>query len=103
MRSAKSVGQKGNRTSRAKLVRLVWAGAALAVVAIGTMIWADQVCRSAAVGRIFRSVDQIPQNDVGLVLGTGKTTARGNPNLHFKQRIEAAATLYHPAKSGTCS
>jgi SanA protein len=43
-------------------------------------------------------VDQIPQHEVALVLGTGKTTPRGNPNLHFNQRIQAAAALYHAGK-----
>ena len=43
-------------------------------------------------------MDQIPQHQVGLVLGTGKTTPRGNPNLHFNQRIAAAAALYRAGK-----
>ena len=91
-------GQKNNRSWRVTLVRLVWAGAVLALVVAGLMLWADRVCSSVASGRIFRPGDQIPQNDVGLVLGTRKTTARGNPNLHFTQRIKAAAELYRSGK-----
>jgi SanA protein len=83
---------------RAHRVRLAAGGLVALFLALASVLWADRVCRSAAAGRIFRSVDQIPQNDVGLVLGTGKTTARGNLNLHFQQRIEAAAALYHAGK-----
>jgi SanA protein len=39
-----------------------------------------------------------PANDVALVLGTSKKTARGNPNLHFIQRIEAAVELFKSGK-----
>lgn len=70
----------------------------LAILPGAAMLWADYVCRASATGRIFRSVDWIPQNDVGLVLGTGKRTAGGKPNLHFNQRITAAAALYHAGK-----
>jgi SanA protein len=80
---------------RAKLAALFLFIVAVPVAAI---LWADTVCRASAVGRIFRSADQIPQHQVGLVLGTGKTTPRGNPNLHFNQRIAAAAKLYHAGK-----
>lgn len=83
------------RKHRAKLIALLL----LIVVLPGAAIlWADAVCRSHASGRIFRSADQIPQHQVGLVLGTGKTTARGNPNLHFNQRIAAVAALYRAGK-----
>lgn len=83
------------RKHRGKLVAPFLLIVVLPSVAI---FWADAVCRSQAAGRVFRSVDRIPQNEVGLVLGTGKTTARGNPNLHFNQRIEAAAALYRAGK-----
>jgi SanA protein len=68
------------------------------LVAIGLMLWADRSCAMAAKGRIYRSVDAIPARDVGLVLGTSKETRRGTPNLHFNQRIEAAAALYRAGK-----
>ena len=83
---------------RALVLRLAWAGGVLALVAGGMMLWSNHVCRSAATGRIFRSTDQIPQNDVALVLGTARTTRKGNPNLHFTQRIKAAVELYYSGK-----
>jgi SanA protein len=68
------------------------------VLPIAVVSLADLACRSASSGRIFRSVETIPTNDVALVLGTSKKTSRGNPNLHFNQRIEAAATLFKAGK-----
>jgi SanA protein len=83
------------RKHRAKLVALF---VLIVVLPSAAILWADAVCHSHAAGRIFRSVGRIPQQQVGLVLGTGKTTPRGNPNLHFNQRIAAAATLYRAGK-----
>jgi SanA protein len=80
---------------RAKLVVLFLL---IVVLPVAALLEADYVCRSKAAGRIFRSVDQIPQHEVGLVLGTGKTTAGGNPNLHFNQRIAAAVALFKAGK-----
>jgi len=62
------------------------------------MTAANHVCHEAAIGRVYLSVTDVPENEVGLVLGTGKTTRSGKPNLHFISRIEAAAALYHAGK-----
>jgi len=70
----------------------------IVILPLVALVWADRVCRSAATGRVFRNTKDIPQNDVALVLGTGKLTPRGSPNLHFNQRIEAAAKLYQSGK-----
>jgi len=61
-------------------------------------MWADGACERTANGRIFRSADAVPEREVGLVLGTSKETRHGKPNLHFNQRIEAAAALYRAGK-----
>ena len=47
---------------------------------------------------IYTSVDSIPQNMVGLVLGTSEKLANGDPNLYFRGRIDAAAELYKAGK-----
>ncbi|NOS69325.1 MAG: DUF218 domain-containing protein [Verrucomicrobia bacterium] len=83
------------RKHRAKFVTVCLA---CVIVPVAAMFWADHVCQSAAAGRMFRSVDEVPRNDVALVLGTGRLTPRGNTNLHFTQRIQAAAALYHSGK-----
>lgn len=45
----------------------------------------------------YSDVKLIPENKVGLLLGTSKT-ARGGINLFFKYRIEAAASLFNEGK-----
>ncbi len=49
-------------------------------------------------GKLFTSVDEIPKNRVGLVLGTAKTLQNGQVNLYYKYRIEAAISLYKSGK-----
>lgn len=84
--------------NRKNFLRVVAAVAVTLLMAVAALLWADHACQRMASGRLFRSVDSIPPNDVALVLGTARTTARGNLNLHFKQRIDAAARLYHSGK-----
>ncbi|MEO7299575.1 MAG: ElyC/SanA/YdcF family protein [Verrucomicrobiota bacterium] len=59
---------------------------------------ANMICESAAKGKIFQSAESVPANEVGLVLGTSKVTAKGNQNWHFTQRINAAAALFRSGK-----
>ena len=70
----------------------------LAALAVGLTAAANRACQKAATGRIFTSLETVPPNEVGLVLGTSKLTRHGAPNLHFNQRIAAAAALYHAGK-----
>jgi SanA protein len=48
--------------------------------------------------RLFSDLARVPVRDVGLVLGTSRTLPDGNPNLHFANRITAAAELYRAGK-----
>ncbi|MBV9673146.1 MAG: YdcF family protein, partial [Verrucomicrobia bacterium] len=48
--------------------------------------------------RLFRSLELIPSNQVGLVLGTAKTLRNSAPNQFFHYRINAAAQLYRAGK-----
>ena len=59
---------------------------------------ANWACQRATAGRIYSSLDAVPVNEVGVVLGTSKLTKHGKPNLHFDQRIQAAAALYAAGK-----
>src|SRR5882724_3763099 len=72
--------------------------ALLALLAAGLTFAANHVCKNAAAGRIFTSVETVPANEVGLVLGTSRLTKQGRPNLHFNQRINAATALYQAGK-----
>jgi len=49
-------------------------------------------------GRIYTDWNQVPANDVGLVLGTSQYMRNGSDNLFFHYRMDAAAELYHKGK-----
>ncbi len=51
-----------------------------------------------AADRLYSDVAQIPQNPVGLLLGTSAEGRSGNPNPYFTNRIAAAAALYKAGK-----
>lgn len=46
----------------------------------------------------FDDIAQLPENKVGLLLGTSKYLKKGKKNLFYKNRIDAAAELYHAGK-----
>ena len=83
---------------KANRFNLAIALVAVTLAAAGLMAGADHACKQAANGRVFRAVDNVPEREVGLVLGTSKETRHGKPNLHFNQRIAAAAALYRAGK-----
>ena len=47
---------------------------------------------------IYDSIEEIPYNDVALVLGTSKYLSDGRINMYFKFRMEAAYELYTNGK-----
>lgn len=48
--------------------------------------------------RIYDDVESIPYREVGMVLGTGPTTAGGHPNSYFYYRLDAVCELYEAGK-----
>ena len=48
--------------------------------------------------KIFSRADDLPVNNVGLVLGTSSRNAAGQTNLFFKYRMTAAADLWKKGK-----
>ena len=48
--------------------------------------------------RIFKRTDDVPENEVGLVLGTAKWLGNGELNRFFSFRMEAACRLYTSGK-----
>ncbi len=51
-----------------------------------------------AADRLYSDVEGIPENPVGLLLGTSAEGRSGNPNPYFTRRIDAAAALYKAGK-----
>lgn len=63
-----------------------------------TIIAANTAVTNMTRGRTYSSVENLPDNRVGLVLGTAKYTAPGDMNPFFEYRMQAAAKLYRLGK-----
>ncbi|MBK5279148.1 MAG: YdcF family protein [Bacteroidia bacterium] len=48
--------------------------------------------------KVYTNYHQLPENEVGLVLGTSNKLTDGSPNPFFENRIKTAAALYHEKK-----
>lgn len=48
--------------------------------------------------RVYTNLSEVPDTNVGLVLGTSKRFANGQPNSYFEHRMDAAARLYLEGK-----
>ena len=83
------------RKKKSAAVLALALGAAVLGIATAASVW---VIHRAANGRVYTDTATLPVNDVGLVLGTSPRTARGERNLHFDNRMAAAALLYRAGK-----
>ncbi len=77
------------------IIRIV---GAICIIGIVAIIYIDEFVVSAATGKLYDSVAEIPSNKVGLLLGTGKFVHKGRVNLYYKYRIEAAVALFQAGK-----
>ena len=86
---------KLTRASRRRLRRsLLWAALLAAAVVVLVNNWV--VNNSEAY--VYSNWSLLPDNDVGLVLGTSPFARNGRPNPQFYGRIEAAVQLYQLGK-----
>lgn len=73
---------------------ILWLVVAVAILVVG--------CNVAVVvyagGKTFDNVDDVPQREYGLLLGSTPMTRYGNKNYFFKYRIDAAERLYRSGK-----
>ena len=58
----------------------------------------DMIIESGAKGKTYSSLNTIPKNRVGLVLGTAKKLIGGQPNPYYSNRIKATVELYNSNK-----
>lgn len=75
-----------------KIIRLSIAAMTIIVVAV---LSCYIVVSINADGKIYNTVEDIPYNKVGLLLGTSPVTPQGEHNYYFDNRIQATAELYH--------
>ncbi|MEM5565419.1 ElyC/SanA/YdcF family protein [Psychroserpens sp. AS72] len=70
----------------------------LAIFILFGLMITNTMVSSQAEDFIYESVDDIPENKVGLLLGTAKFLSNGNINLYYKYRIDATVALYNAKK-----
>lgn len=71
---------------------------ALTGLIILSLIGSELIVSLTTSDKLFDSVQDIPQNKVGLVLGTSNRLVNGTQNLYYKYRIDAAVALFKAGK-----
>lgn len=74
--------------------KIAWVAAFILAYIIGINFWVSRQAENA----LFNSIENIPSNRVGLLLGASKYTSNNNVNLYYKYRLEAATALYKAGK-----
>lgn len=64
------------------------------IVLLITLFAANYYIKSNATDLIFDKIENVPDNQVGLLLGTSKTLSNGYSNYYFKYRIDATVELF---------
>ena len=64
------------------------------IVLLITLFAANYFIKSSATDLTFDKIENIPDNQVGLLLGTSKTLSNGYSNYYFKYRIDATVDLF---------
>jgi SanA protein len=75
-----------------------WKLVTLVVLMAAAIFFINFAMVRSAGNLLYKDSSTVPDNDVGLVLGTGPILGNGEPNWHFKVRIDAAAKLYYDGK-----
>lgn len=78
--------------------RLLWIGGLIVMLGIVAILGIGAHIAAVARPYCYDSVGALPANKVGLLLGTGKYTKRGNENQHYLYRIDAAEAAFKAGK-----
>ena len=62
------------------------------------VLYANYTIDYEAEDNVTSDIGNLPNEKVGLLLGTSRILANGKPNPYFVNRIEAAAELYHAGR-----
>lgn len=80
------------------LKKLLVTGIILFALSIIALFWSNYTIENQTKDFVTSSISKLPNEKVGLLLGTSKDLANGNLNPYFKYRIEAAAELFLAGK-----
>ncbi len=86
--------RKVSRVFRSGLILLE----VLVLLPLLALLITNQVIRVSSEAHLFDTIDGLPHNRVGLVLGTSHRVRNGAPNPYFHNRMAAAAEVYHAGK-----
>jgi SanA protein len=81
--------------------RWTWVGIAvglLVVLGLAGTLGVNEVVSRVSAPYVYSSLNDVPTNNVALVLGTSKNASSGGANLFFETRMDAAAELYKAGK-----
>ena len=70
----------------------------LLIVAVAFVLFANLRIVCSNRDRLYTRIEDVPTRETGLVLGENPVMRNGRPNLHFSNRMDAAAALYHAGK-----
>ncbi|MDR0829350.1 MAG: YdcF family protein [Prevotellaceae bacterium] len=70
----------------------------IVLLSVFAIIFADKKIKAESKNFLYSDIAKIPENKVGLLLGTSKFLSNGQENLYYKYRIEAAIELYKAQK-----
>lgn len=95
---AQSISFKGQKVQQKKRRKIVIFFLGTFLFIILSILISNQYVINTTQPYLFNTVQQIPKNNVGLVLGTSSGLSNGRPNLYFTYRIDAAAQLFKAGK-----
>lgn len=78
--------------------KLLYLTLTIAALCATSLMICNQIINKHAESKIYATTDSIPQNKVGLLLGTSPKLKNGNNNLYFDYRILATCELYEAGK-----
>ncbi|WP_089892218.1 SanA/YdcF family protein [Kriegella aquimaris] len=78
--------------------KIVWILVPMVIIFFLGLFLCNAIIDSNAEGKTYSNLEEIPQNRVGLVLGTSKRIRSGHPNPYYSFRIEAVVKLYEAGK-----
>ena len=78
--------------------RLIQFLSVLTALCVISIIICNQTIKSHASEKLYSDINDIPKNNVGLLLGTSPKLRNGNNNLYFDYRILATVDLYNAGK-----
>lgn len=78
--------------------KIILAGLIFLGLSVLFIWWSNYKIENDTQDYVTSNINTLPNEKVGLILGTSKLLANGQANLYFSYRIDAAAELYHAGK-----